>query len=126
MKDKGLGSSRLDPHGHAPIFFGSDAPVGAPAAGVVDGSALAADLEPGLFGVGTDRTPSYFHIIPEVDPAAAIADVGTITVQLVDQGVGETFLISAKQLLAYAGQAMPYRIARVYKTGTTEDFSIIW
>jgi hypothetical protein len=124
MKNKGTGS--LDPHGHAPIFFGSDAPHGTPGAGVVDGSALANDLVPDQFGVNADRTPDYFHIIPEVDPAAAIADLGTITVQLADQGVGETFLLSAKQLLAFAGQPMPYRIKRIYKAGTTEDFSIIW
>lgn len=117
----------IDPHGHSTIFFGSDScAVGSAGYGVVDGSTLAKDLEPSQFGVSIDRTPDYFHIIPEVDPAAEVADVGIVVVQLVGQAEGELFTITANQLLASAGMAMDYRIKKVYKTNTTADFSIIW
>jgi hypothetical protein len=130
MKNRSTGAGRteiFDPHGHAAIFFGSDAPsLDSAGYGVVDGSTLTKDLESSQFGVNVDRQPDYFHIIPEVDLAAVIADIGVIKVQLIEQDEAEIFELTAKQLLAFAGQPMPYRIKKVYKIGTTEDFSIIW
>jgi hypothetical protein len=130
MDNKNPGASRViivDAHGRSTIFFGSDAPAPTSAGyGVVDGSTLAKDLEPSQFGVSKKRTPDYFHIIPEVDPAAEVANVGIVVVQLVEQEGVEQFTITANQLLASAGQAMDYRIKKIFKTGTTADFSIIW
>jgi len=129
MENKSSGAGRtmiVDPHGHSAILFGSDAPDAATRTQVVDGSALATDLDPSQFGLPSNRIPDYFHIIPEVNPAAVIADIGTISVQLINQDVGETFTLTPKQLLVSAGSPLPYRIKKVYKTGTTEDFSIIW
>jgi hypothetical protein len=116
----------VDVHGHSAVFFGSDSQSGLGTAGVSDGSALAKDLEPSQFGLDANRTPDYFHIIPEVDPDAAVGAIGTIKVQLIEQTGVEYFNITANQLKASAGQALPYRIKMIYKTGTTEDFSIIW
>jgi len=130
MKNKGTNSGRvqiIDPHGHSTIFFGSDScALGSAGYGVVNGAALAKDLEPSQFGVNIDRTPDYFHIVPEVDPAAAVADVGVVVAQLSQQAEGEFFTFTANQLLSSAGQPMSYRIKKVYKTGTTASFSIIW
>jgi hypothetical protein len=130
MKKAGSGAGRtsiVDTHGHIANFFGSDAPaVDSAGYGVVDGSALTKDLEPSQFGVTTERIPDYFYIIPEVDPIALVAAVGTIAVQLLDQEEGGVFTFSAVQTLSWAGFPMPYRIKKVYKTGTTGDFSIIW
>jgi len=127
--EKGTNAGRViivDSHGHSTIFFGSDSQTGLGTAGVIDGSALAKDLEPSQFGVSKKRTPDYFHIIPEVDPDASVGDIGIIVVQLVEQGADEVFTITANQLKAFAGQPMSYRIKKVYKTNTTESFSIIW
>jgi hypothetical protein len=130
MKNKSINAGRVqivDSHGHTAIFFGSDAPaIGSAGYGVVDGSALTKDLESSQFGVSIERIPNYFYIIPEVDPAAVIANVGVIKVQLIEQASDEIFTLTAKQLLAYAGIPIPYRIKKVYMTDTTEDFSIIW
>jgi hypothetical protein len=127
--EKGTNAGRMvivDPHGHSTIFFGSDTQTGLGTAGVIDGSALTKDLEPSQFGVSKKRTPDYFHIIPEVDPNAEVGDLGVIVVQLVEQETDEIFTITDNQLKAFAGQPMPYRIKKVYKTNTTESFSIIW
>ena len=130
MKNKGINAGRVqivDPHGLSTIFFGSDScGIDSVGYGVIDGSALIKDLEPSQFGVSSDRIPNYFHIIPEVDPVASVADIGVIVVQLVEQTEGELFTITANQLLASAGRPLDYRIKKVYKTNTTADFSIIW
>ena len=78
------------------------------AEGIIDGSALAADYISAR--TGTDGT---FIICIEV--AAAIA------VQLAD---GNDFTISAAQATSYLGRWYPAKLLKVYKTGTTGDFSV--
>jgi hypothetical protein len=47
-----------------------------------------------------------------------------IKVQLIGQKIGEFFIITAAQAQAYLGKWYPAKIARVYKDGTTGQFSI--
>lgn len=129
MENKGINAGRtvmVDPHGFTTVFFGTDSWIGEGGSGVVDMSSRSIDFEPSQFGVGSSRRPDYFYIIPEVDPQAAVGDVGVIKVQLAGQAEDEVFTMTANQLLAWAGAPMPYRVKRIYKTGTTQTFSIVW
>jgi hypothetical protein len=127
--NKGSGAGRtmiVDAHGRSAIFFGSDTWVGVNGDGVVEMSTRSVDFESSQFGVSKVRQPDYFHIIPEIDPAKDIATIGIIVVQLIEQEGDEIFTITANQLKVFAGQPLPYRIKKVYKTNTTESFSIVW
>ena len=53
-----------------------------------------------------------------------IETAGAIKVQLIGQPAGESFTITAAQAQAYLGKWYPAKIARVYKDGTTGQFSI--
>jgi hypothetical protein len=91
---------------------------------IIDMSTRSVDLEPSQFGVGNNdeklsRIPPYFQIIPEVD-------AGEIKVQLINQTGTQYFIFTAAQLAVYIGQALPFLIKKVYKTGTTATFSIFW
>lgn len=91
---------------------------------IVDMSARSGDLDSSQFGVGNNdvklsRIPAYFQIIPEVD-------AGEIKVQLLNQTGIQYFIFTAAQLTVYIGQALPFLIKKVYKTGTTATFSIFW
>jgi hypothetical protein len=91
-----------DELGTYPLFI-----TGSDDSGVIDGSGLAADYVPSV--VGNDGT---FVIFIEV--AAPIA------VQLAD---GTDYTISTVQATANLGKMFPAKIKKVYKTGTTGDFS---
>jgi hypothetical protein len=129
MDNKSGGAGRtmiVDAHGRSAVFFGSDSWNGVGGNGIVTMSGRSIDFEPSQFGVSKARQPDYFHVIPEVDPLAEISAIGVIIVQLVEQEDDEFFVITAKQLKAFAGQPLPYRVKRVYKLNTTESFSVIW
>lgn len=91
---------------------------------IVDMSTRSGDLESSQFGVGNNneklnRTPKYFQIILEVE-------TGEIKVQLYNQTGDEYYIFTEKQLGVYVGQALPFLIKKVYKTGTSATFSIFW
>lgn len=61
----------------------------------------------------------YFYVIPLV--------IGTIKVQLQAQNGDEYYTISAPEVNAYLGCALPYRIKKVVIDGTTvSNFSIAY
>lgn len=123
--EKKVNASRtqtIDSHGHVTTFFGSDTWVG----GVVDMSVQTEDFDSSQFSVSLKRTPDHFFIIPEVDSLKELVDIGEISVQLIEQEGAELFTLTASQLRTFAGQPLPYRIKKVYKVGTTEQFSVIW
>lgn len=65
---------------------------------------------------GNVNLDSTFFIIPETDAA-------TYIVGLAD---GTQFTITAAQSTAYLGQPMPFRILKVFASGTTGSFSVVY
>ena len=125
--DKKINAGRtqiVDIHGYSASLLCSDGLNPSGETTVIDMDDLAGDLIPSGFGIEPDRIPDYFYIIPEVDPDAD--PVGTIKVQLAEQSGDEFFTIAARQLLSNTGGTLPYRIKRVFKTGTSASFSVVW
>lgn len=125
--DKKINAGRtqlVDIHGYSASLLCSDGLNPSGETTVINMDDLSDDLIPSGFGIEPERIPDYFYIIPEVDPEAE--SVGTIKVQLIEQTGDEFFTITARQLISNAGGPLPYRIKRVFKTGTSESFSVVW
>lgn len=94
----------VDQHGYSATFFGADSWTESSGDGIVNMATRSGDLDTSQFGIDEDRRPGMFFIIPEVDPAALVAAVGVIKVQLAEQVGDEVFTITANQLVAFAGK----------------------
>jgi len=86
--------------------------------GIVDMSTESSDYRVDSTGVSAEFMPKYFYLVPET--------VGIVVVELEGMGEGDTYTITAAQVDAYLGKALPYKIRRVVKTGTTATFSVVW
>jgi hypothetical protein len=63
--------------------------------------------------------PEGFFLLPIV--------AGVVQVQLFDQADDESYLITAAEVTAYTGVALPYRVKKVIAAGTTvTSIKIVW
>lgn len=82
-----------------------------PSVGIVDMASLSTDFIPSRRA----EDDSFMICIETAAP---------IRVRLIGQKVGESFTITSAQAQAYLGKWYPAKIAQVYKTGTTGQFSV--
>ena len=85
---------------------------------IVNMSARAGDFTTGSLGINQKFTPEFFILIPET--------TGQIVVELVaaDEGISQT--ISSNQVAENMGKALPYKVRKIVKTGTTAKVNVVW
>jgi hypothetical protein len=89
---------------------------GAPS--IIDMSTQIGDYHTG--NTGLPNVPQWFKVIPETAGVIKVVLFGC------DDETDVIFTITAAQVTAYTGKALPFNIKKVLKTGSTATFSVVW